>query len=249
MPKELLKSKRLIPVIIAMIASAVVLFWGINYLSNQNIAEAVAQNEKELKKEKQDKENKAKKLKDDSLARTKLNQVTANQSNLSNNTKPAEPIAPKTPAERFALIHSMVEKYNNTTNQLKQEIERQKSEIDSIVNKNNLIQQDIEQDVTCLEQTTSKCDLKNESYLFEKGFPKDFGNPKYIKSLIEELKRYKIEIDSNTENAKKSIEQHEFEYNKRMTNQTELNSKFEQLNSDQTNEQLLSVLESFINGI
>lgn len=242
MPKHLIKSKRLIPIILSMAFSAYILSWGLNYISTHDVTDDIVQKQK-LKKVLKDK-----KTNEENLAKTRLPEEKVRKEE-SNKTNVNKVIVPASPVERFAQIHTLIEKYKSNTAQIKIELERQKNEFNILSANNSQSQQELDQDISCLEESSIKCNLKNESYLLEKGFPKDFGNPKYLKSLVDELKKHKIEIDSSNETAKKSLEKLEAEYKNRSTIETELNTKFEQLNSDQTNEQLLSGLETYLNGI
>lgn len=48
----------------------------------------------------------------------------------------------------------------------------------------------VNRDIRCLETSASECNLYNAKILYERGFPRMWGNPRYKKSLILELQKY-----------------------------------------------------------
>jgi hypothetical protein len=82
------------------------------------------------------------------------------------------------------------EQYNES---LQQEIEREKILVDRFKQKIASEKNEVLQDINCIEKSKSECRLFSEKVLLKRGFPRNFGDQRYRKSMAQSLQAYLVE--------------------------------------------------------
>jgi hypothetical protein len=108
---------------------------------------------------------------------------------------------------------------NRTLEENKKLAELNLSKIESELKKKMLL---ISDDISCLKNSTTGCNLHNEQLIISRGFPRTWGSPALRMSIIEDLNKYADEQKALLEDEKIQNQNLETLYNKRIQTLTQV---------------------------